>query len=113
LLGRASWPAAAALAVCQVLGAVAPPALYLAWCSAAGSVAATVYWFRFNFSYVGAGLGGLAAVARGLRRTALIGSVALVPYALGLSSAAGVAAALARAIRRRRAPASEADVPPP
>ena len=84
---------------------------------AAGNAAAAIYWFKFNFSYVGAGLTGLAAVARGLRRTSLIGGVALVPYALGLGgggrrgarpwracSAAGCAgaASVGRRTRRRR-----------
>ena len=93
-----------------------PPALYLAWCAAAGNAAATIYWFKFNFSYVGAGLTGLAAIARGLRRTLLIGGVALVPYALGLAAAVGrggaawracsaPACAGARRSRRRRAAA--------
>jgi hypothetical protein len=115
LLGRASWSWAAARALCHLAGALAPPALYLAWCAAAGNAAAAVYWFRFNFSYVRAGLTGLAAAGRGLRRTAMIGGAALVPYALGLRAAAGGAAGMARAIRGglQRLPPSGADVPPP
>jgi hypothetical protein len=99
--GRASWGWAAARALCHLVGALAPPALYLAWCAAAGNAAAAIAWFEFNFSYVGAGLTGLAAVARGLRRLALIGGVAIVPYALGITAAAGAAVAMARVIRRR------------
>jgi hypothetical protein len=115
ILGRASWPWAVTMALCQVTGALVAPALYLSWCAAAGNAAAAVYWFRFNFSYVGAGLTGLAALARGLRRTALIGGAALVPYALGLSGAIAAATGLGRVIRRRldRAPLVDAEVPPP
>ena len=91
IIGRASWRRAAAMAGCQVIGALVPAALYLLWCAAAGNAADAIYWFRFNFSYVNAGLTGLAAIGRGLRRTLLIGGVALVPYALGLAAAAGAA----------------------
>ena len=113
--GRASWRRAAAMAGCQVIGALVPAALYLLWCAAAGNSADTIYWFRFNFSYVNAGLTGLAAIGRGLRRTLLIGGVALVPYALGLAAAAGAGAAVARVIRRRLRGARglDADEPPP
>jgi hypothetical protein len=116
VLGRAPWSWAAAMALCHLAGALLPPALYLWWCAAAGNAAAAVYWFRFNFSYVRAGLTGLAVIARGLRRTALIGGVALVPYALGLAAAAAAASGVARVIRRRlrRAPAMpDSDAPPP
>jgi len=99
--GRTSWAAAAAGAICQVAGAAVPPALYLLGCVAAGNAAATVYWFRFNFSYVGAGLTGMTALGRGLRRLASIGGVALVPYALGLAAGFTTAAGLRRAVRRR------------
>jgi hypothetical protein len=110
VLGRASWSWAAARALCHLAGALAPPALYLAWTTAAGNAAATIYWFAFNFSYVGAGLTGLAAAGRGLQRTLLIGGAALVPYALGLAAAVSVARGMARAIRRgRRATALSAD----
>ena len=102
ILGRASAAWAAGRALCHLAGALAPPALYLAWCAAAGNADATIYWFAFNFSYVGAGLTGLAAVARGLRRTLMIGGVALVPYALGLAAAVTVAGGVARALRARR-----------
>jgi hypothetical protein len=89
------------MALFQATGALVPPALYLLWCAAAGNAADTIYWFRFNFSYVGAGLTGLAAMARGLRRTGLIGGAALVPYALGVSAAVATAAGMVRVIRRR------------
>jgi hypothetical protein len=101
ILRRAPWSWAVPRALCQVLGALLPPAVYLLWCVAAGNAAATIYWFKFNFSYVGAGLTGLAALSRGLRRTALIGGSALVPYALGLTGAVTAAAGVARVLRRR------------
>ena len=115
VLRRASWRWAASRALCQVVGALLPPALYLLWCAAAGNAAATIYWFKFNFSYVAAGPTGIAALARGLRRTALIGGSALVPYALGLLAAGTVAARVARAIRRRwrGEPPIDADLPAP
>ncbi len=109
ILGRASWSWAAARAACQIAGALLPPALYLSWCAAAGNAAAAIEWFRFNFSYVGAGLTGFAAIARGLRRTLLIGGVALVPYGLGIAAAVAAASGVVRVIRRR----SDADAPPP
>jgi hypothetical protein len=112
ILGRASWPRALAMALCHLAGAVVPPALYLAWCWAAGSAAATVYWFGFNFSYVGAGLTGLAAIARGLRRTGVIGGVALAPYALGVSAAIAAAAGVFRVLRRRPSSSVDTGVPP-
>ena len=59
-----SWSWAAARAVCHLVGALLPPALYLSWCAAAGNAAAAIYWFKFNFLYVGAGLTGLAAITR-------------------------------------------------
>jgi hypothetical protein len=108
VLGRASWSWAVTMALCQVVGALLPPALYLSWCRAAGNAAAAVYWFRFNFSYVHAGLTGFAAFARGLRRTVFIGGTALVPYALGLSAAFAAASGVLRALRHRvhRAPSN-------
>jgi hypothetical protein len=113
--GRASWRRTAAMGVCQVAGALVPAALYLLWCAAAGNAADAVYWFRFNFSYVNAGLTGLTAIGRGLRRTAMIGGVALVPYALGVAAAVGAAARVARVIRRRLRGARgfDADEPAP
>ena len=115
ILERASSRWAAAMALCQVAGSLVPPALYLWWCRGAGNATAAIYWFKFNFSYVQAGLTGFAAMARGLRRTALIGGVALVPYALGLWAAVAAGAAIVRVIRRRLAgaPSVDTDVPPP
>jgi hypothetical protein len=114
ILRRASWSRAAAMALCHAAGALVPAALYLGWCAAAGNAAATVYWFKFNFSYVGAGLTGLQAVERGLFRTGLIGGVALVPYALGIAAAVTAATGVVRALRRRLrgAEAFDTDVPP-
>jgi len=115
-IGRARRSSAAQAALCHVAGAAIPPALYVVRCVRAGNAAAALYWFKFNFSYVGAGLTGLAAIARGLRRTLLIGGIALVPYALGLAAAIATARALARLIRhrRRRAPGSiDAEAPSP
>jgi hypothetical protein len=100
-LGRGSAAWGLGRALCQLAGAMAPLAAYLLACRAAGNADAALYWFRFNFSYVGAGLSGAAALARGLRRTGLIGGVALVPYALGLVAAARTAAAVVRTVRRR------------
>jgi len=115
VLRRAPWSWALPRALGQVVGALLPAAVYLLWCLAAGNAAATIYWFKFNFSYVGAGLTGLAALSRGLRRTALIGGAALLPYALGLAGAVTAAAGVARTLRRRLRGErlAEADVPPP
>lgn len=99
--GGAPWSWVATRALGQLVGASLPPALYLGWCAVAGSADAALFWFRFNFSYVGAGLSGLEALARGLRRTALIGGAALVPYALGLAAAVTTGRALVRALRSR------------
>jgi hypothetical protein len=112
-LGRILWPRAAALAVLQTIGAMSPAAVYLGWCAIAGNAEATVYWFRFNFSYVGAGLTGLAAIARGLRRTAMVGGAALVPYALGVAGAVAVAVRLAQAIRSRVRGTPDGEPPSP
>jgi len=115
ILGRASWSRTLAMALCQVAGALAPAALYLVGCAVAGNAAATVYWFKFNFSYVGAGLTGLQAVARGLFRTGIIGGVALVPYALGLSAAVAAVAGIGRVLRcrLRGAEVRDSDAPQP
>ena len=101
LLGRLSWPRAGAAVACQVAGALVPSAAYLAWCAVAGNANATVYWFKFNFAYVGAGLTGLAALARGLRRTALVGGAAIVPYSLGIWAAIATTARVASVISHR------------
>jgi hypothetical protein len=115
ILGRASWSWVVTRALCQVAGALVPPALTLAWCTAAGNAADAIDWFKFNFSYVAAGLTGLGAIARGLRRTLLVGGTALVPYALGISAGVATAAGMVRVIRRRlrRAPRVDAGVPAP
>ncbi len=110
--GSRFW--AASRAACQVGGAAAPLALYLLSCRAAGNAEAALYWLRFNFSYVGAGLTGAAALARGLRRTVLVGGAALVPYALGLAGAVAVARDVARVLRRPAGSArAEAEAPAP
>jgi hypothetical protein len=113
VIGRTRAARAFALAACQVLGAFLPAALYLAWCEAAGNADATVFWFRFNFSYVGAGLGGATAIGRGLRRTLMVGGAALVPYALGIAGAATAAAGVTRVgrLRIRRASLSDSELP--
>ena len=90
----------AASALCiQVLAALVPAALYLAACFLRGNGEAAVYWFAFNFSYLGAGLDGLLALRQGLWRLTLIGGVAMVPYGLGLWGAARATVSLARATR--------------
>jgi hypothetical protein len=114
-LGRISRMRALGAAVVQGLGALLPAALYLGWCASAGNAEAAVYWFKFNFSYVGAGLSGSAAIARAVWRLGLIGGVALVPYALGLWGAASTAASAVRTGRARRqgAPISKDEPPRP
>jgi hypothetical protein len=101
ILGRAPWSWVVTRALCHVAGALVPPALYLSWCAAAGNAGDAIYWFRFNFSYIHAGLTGAAAIARGLRRAALIGGAALVPYALGAAAAVAGASSMLRVILRR------------
>jgi hypothetical protein len=115
ILGRRSRAQAALAALCQVVGALLPPALYLLGCVAMGNAEATLYWFRFNFSYVGAGLTGMAAMARGLHRLGLIGGVALVPYALGVWAAITTAVGMVRAVRGQLLAArpANADLPLP
>jgi hypothetical protein len=114
VLGRMSWSRALLAAACQLAGALVPPALYLLACRRAGNLDAALFWFRFNFSYVQAGLGGVPALARGLRRTALIGGAALVPYALGFSAAAATVALAWRVLRERwrGSPARDSEAPP-
>ena len=118
ILGRASGSWAVTSALCHVIGALAPAALYLLWCAASGNAEASVYWFKFNFSYVGAGLTGIAAIARGLRRTLLIGGVALVPYSFGVAAAVVASSGMVRVMRRRLRGVrsfdpADASVPPP
>jgi hypothetical protein len=97
---RASRFWAVSRAACHLAGAAAPLALYLLACRAAGSAEAAIYWLRFNFSYVGAGLTGPAALARALRRTVLVGGAAQVPNALGIAGAVAVARDVGRVLRR-------------
>lgn len=99
LIGKLAPMRLVGLVGCQLVGAVVPIALYLGACVMAGNAEATIYWFRFNFSYVGAGLRGAQAVARAAYRTAMIGGVAIVPYALGLVGAVGVVRGVVRHVR--------------
>ena len=85
--GRMTWRWALLRSVVHTASALVTAALYLVWCAHRGNAAAAVYWFLFNFSYVGAGLSGGQALARALWRTLLVGGSALVPYALGLLGA--------------------------
>ncbi len=112
--GRAPRSWVASRAICQVAGALAPAALYWLHCRATGNAADAIYWLRFNFSYVGAGLTGGAALARGLRRTALVGGAALVPYALGLRGAVTAAREIARGLGHRTGAApNDTEAPAP
>jgi hypothetical protein len=114
ILGHERWSWAARRAMGHLVGAGAPAALYLSWCAASGNAGAAIDWFAFNFSYLHAGLTGAAAVARGLRRTALIGGVALVPYGLGGLAAFAAASSVCRVIAARaRGAVADAVVPPP
>jgi hypothetical protein len=109
-LGRVTLSRIAGLALCQVAGALLPPALYFSWAAAAGNAAAAIFWFKFNFAYVGAGLWGLPALLRGLRRTGLIAGAALPVYALGLAAAATAVARMLAVLRRPAAPPPPASV---
>lgn len=75
---------AASAIVVSVFGAVVPFVLYLLVAWRDGSAAAALYWFKYNFHYVGNGLTGLDALVRGLTRLAMIGGVAFVAYGFGL-----------------------------
>jgi hypothetical protein len=97
---RLGWGRAALALGCELLGAAAPAAAFLALGARDGSAQASLFWFRFNFSYIGAGLTGLAALARGLQRLAMIGGVALVPYVLGAAAALATGVAIVRVVRR-------------
>jgi hypothetical protein len=113
LLGRLAWSRVFVLTGAQLAGAVVPAAVYLGWCASAGNAEATVYWFRFNFSYVGAGLSGMTALARGLRRTLMIGGSALAAYGLGLAAAAAITVRLVQSIRLRLGGATVPDTEEP
>jgi hypothetical protein len=112
-LGRMRWSRALRLAMCHIIGALLPAAVYVLWCWGSGNVEALLYWFRFNFLYVGAGLTGVSALVRGLTRTGMIGGVAIVPYALGLFAAVATAKQMGLALRFRMKPARSiaADAP--
>jgi hypothetical protein len=71
-----------------------------------GALLPGTVWFRFNFSYLDAGLSGWSAFGRGSKRLLMIGGVALVPYGLGIAGAMATARALLRQARppRSRAP---------
>jgi hypothetical protein len=83
----------------EVLGALLPAIFYLVYAGVMGGFTDTVRWFLFNFSYLDAGLTGPEAIARGARRLALIGGVALVPYALGIGGAVVTIRGFLRAAR--------------
>jgi hypothetical protein len=95
----------------QVAGALLPAIAYLVHAAVLGSAADTIRWFRFNFLYVDAGLTGLPAMARGLKRLGLIGGVALVPYALGIGGGIATVRAFFRALRAPRARAARMTPP--
>ncbi len=84
----------------QLLGVSLPLLVYGLWAWRAGGWEASLEWFRFNFLYVGAGLGGLEALRRGVARLGMIGSMALPVYGLGLLE-------VARLVRRVRQLAME------
>jgi hypothetical protein len=86
----------------QLGGALLPALGYLAAAAVLGNARDTLTWFRFNFSYLDAGLTGWSALGRGARRLFLIGGVALVPYALGIAGAIATARALVRQVRPPR-----------
>jgi hypothetical protein len=88
-------------AALQGLGALLPALGFLALAAAWGSLPDTIGWFRFNFSYIGAGLTGAEAFARGVRRLSLVGGMALPVYVGG---AAGAVAVLRGLLRWRRPP---------
>ena len=64
-------------------GCLVVPAVYVvrAWLN--GGLADMWFWFRYNFTYIDAGPGGLEALRLGLVRTALIATAAFLPYAFG------------------------------
>jgi hypothetical protein len=97
LSGRGQTGGAVLALLAQVVGAAVPAALYLGWAAAHDSASATVLWFAFNFSYVGAGLEGTLALRRGVSRLLMIGGVAIVPYGLGLQAAGATFVAALRA----------------
>jgi hypothetical protein len=83
---RRSWARAGAAA--SLAGALVPPALYLAWCAPPATPRRRLL-VQVQLLVRRRGPDGAAALARGLRRTLLIGGVAIVPYALGIAAAVG------------------------
>ncbi|HEY0709828.1 MAG TPA: glycosyltransferase family 39 protein [Polyangia bacterium] len=81
----------------QLVGVAVPAALYLAYAAGVGALDATLFWFRFNFLYVDAGLTGGEALVRGLSRLGMIGAAALPVYLCGVAEAASL---LRRWLRR-------------
>ena len=96
---RMSFARAASALSIQALAALLPAGIYLAVCAIRGNAEAAVYWFAFNFSYLGAGLDGRLALQRAVWRLTLIGGVAIVPYGLGLWAAARATRSIVRAVR--------------
>jgi hypothetical protein len=93
LLRRAGLAALSVLpeVVVELVGVAIPIALYLAYAAARGGLEATLFWFRFNFLYVDAGLTGSEALVRGAFRLGIIGAAALPVYLFGLLEAVAVA----------------------
>jgi hypothetical protein len=96
----------------QIAGAMLPAVIYLIYAGIHGSADDAIRWFRFNFLYVDAGLTGLQALGRGAQRLALIGGVALVPYALGVGGAVSTGRGLLRSLRPAP-PRGRGSRPPP
>jgi len=83
-LGQWSWKLAVSVVAVAVVGAVVPFALYVLVAWSDGSAASALYWFEYNFHYVGNGLSGVDALVRGLTRLAMIGGIAIVAYGFGV-----------------------------
>ena len=110
--GRLRWLQAGLALLIQTLAAAVPPAAYLAVCAGQGNARDAVDWFLFNFSYVGAGLSGLAALQRAVWRLSLIGGAAGVVYALGIWGAVRVLGQLRRVLGQRSGLGHPGAVPP-
>jgi 4-amino-4-deoxy-L-arabinose transferase-like glycosyltransferase len=87
--GRRSVPFALGGLALVLAGTLVVPGLYLARAWAEGGLSDWWFWFRFNFTYIDAGPGGLDAVGLGLFRTLLVATAAFLPYAFGLAGAWG------------------------
>jgi hypothetical protein len=96
---RARWSRLLVAVGLGGLGALLPALAFLARAAVTGGLADSVAWFRFNFSYIGAGLSGAEAAARGLRRLGLVGGMALPVYLGGLAGATAIVAAILRGVR--------------